>query len=123
VKTIHTCGICGDKVESRIPTDWHPSNLANRVEWDLAAHLRTHSFAEILRFEIRQDLDQVPDEQRPSIVRDIYRNLLGRPGSDPFELGAPDGSGVYSIDEALGSLDLLQLWRSANRCSDSYCRH
>ena len=45
---------------------------------DMQTHIQaTHSFAEVLRFEIRQDLDQVPDDQRPTIVRDIYRNLLG----------------------------------------------
>ena len=82
----------------------------------------THSFAELLRFEIRQDLDQVPDEQRPTIVRDVYRGLLGTSRNGRFELGAPDGVGTYSIDEALGQSQVYSLWRSANACGDPGCR-
>jgi hypothetical protein len=123
VTTTSTCGICGGVIESRIPSNWHPSKLARRVEWDLAAHLRSHSFAEILRFEIRQDLDQVPDDDRPTIVRDIYRNLLGKPDAAEFELDTPDGQGMYTIDDVLGDLDVYRLWRASNRCSDPTCHH
>jgi hypothetical protein len=123
VTTTNTCGICGGVIETRIPSNWHPSKLARRVESDLAAHLKTHSFAEILRFEIRQDLDQVPEDQRATIVRDIYRNLLGTVSGDTYELGPDDSQGVYSIDEALGSLNTFHLWRSANRCSSPHCAH
>jgi hypothetical protein len=110
-------------IESRIPSNWHPSKLVGRVETDLAAHLRTHSFAEVLRFEIRQDLDQVPDEQRATIVRDIYRNLLGTQSGAEYSLNDEDSVGVYSIDEALGSLNTYQLWRAASRCSSPHCQH
>src|SRR5215510_10890126 len=96
-----TCGICGDSVLTRIPATWHPSKLARRAEQDMQTHLKTHSFAEVLRFEIRQDLDQVPDDERATIVRDIYRNLLGTQSEAGFELGADDGIGVYSIAEVL----------------------
>ena len=121
--TTNTCEICGGVIESRIPSNWHPSKLARRAESDLAVHLRTHSFAEILRHEIRQDLDQVPDDQRPTIVRDIYRNLLGTHTGDAYQLNEADGRGIYSIDEVLGSLDLYNLWRAANRCHMDYCAH
>src|SRR6185503_17626171 len=111
-----TCLICGDAVLSRVPATWPPSKLARRAELDMQAHVKTHSFAEVLRFEIRQDLDQVPDDERPTIVRDIYRNLLGTQSEAGFELGADDSQGVYSIEDALGDLEMYQLWRSANRC-------
>ena len=81
----------------------------------------THSFAELLRFEIRKDLEQVPEEQRPSIVRDVYRGLLGTTRDHEYRLGAADGHGSYSIDEALGDLELYKLWQSANRCGDPRC--
>ena len=116
------CGICGNEIESRVPASWHPSKLARRAEWDMQAHLKTHSFAEVLRFEIRQDLDQVPDDERATIVRDIYRNLLGTTSPDAgFVLGDADSASVYSIDEALGDLSLYQLWRSSNRCALPRC--
>jgi hypothetical protein len=115
------CAICGGLVESTIPADWHPSKLAGRVERDMRQHLRGHSFAEVLRFEIRQDLDQVPDEERPTILRDIYRNLLGRTVDNQFTLNDPDGRSVYSIDEALGQLEIYHLWRSASRCGQPGC--
>ncbi|HEY3060161.1 MAG TPA: hypothetical protein VGL99_14465 [Chloroflexota bacterium] len=118
-----TCGICGDRIESRIPASWHPSKLARRAEWDMQAHLKTHSFAEVLRFEIRQDLDQVPDDERATIVRDIYRNLLGKASDTGYVLGDTDSLGVYSIDEVLGDLNVYQLWRSANRCGQQHCAH
>ncbi len=120
-----TCGICGNVIESRVPVNWHPSKLARRAEWDMQAHLKTHSFAELLRYEIRQDLDQVPDDQRATIVRDIYRNLLGKPSSavagTSFELDAADGQGLYSIEDVLGDIDLYHMWRTANRCAVRGC--
>lgn len=117
-----TCGICGDVIESRIPASWHPSKLARRAEWDMQAHLKRHSFAEVLRFEIRQDLEQVPDDERATIVRDIYRNLLGKHTSAGFELDAADSQGMYSIDDVLGRMDVYRMWRSANRCVEPTCQ-
>jgi hypothetical protein len=116
-----TCGICGGVVRSRTPLDWHPGKRARRAERDMQAHLKTHSFAEVLRYEIRQDLDQVPEEQRPIIVRDIYRSLLGTTRDNQFVLNEPDSVGVYSIDEALGDMDAYRLWRAANGCGDPGC--
>jgi hypothetical protein len=119
VRMQNTCGICGTAVESRVPANWHPSKLARRAERDMAAHLRTHSLAELLRYEIRKDLDQVPDEQRPSIVRDVYRQLLGTTTAERgFALNAPDGQGLYTIDEVLGHLEVYRLWQSDARCGD-----
>jgi hypothetical protein len=118
---IKICGICGGTVESRVPAGWHPSKLARRAERDMQAHLRTHSFAELLRYEIRKDPAQVPDEQRATIVRDVYRQLLGTTREREFSLNDPDGCGVYSIDEALGDVQLYRLWQSANRCGDPRC--
>jgi hypothetical protein len=116
-----TCGVCGNQIRTSIPSSWHPSKLATRAERDLQAHMRTHSFAEILRSEIRQDLDQVPEEQRPIIVRDIYRNLLGKMHGPRFVLNEADGQGVYSIDEVLGHIDLYRMWRTATRCFEPNC--
>jgi len=120
---ITTCGICGDLVRSAVAPHWNPGRKALRAYQDMQKHLTTHSFAELLRFEIRQDLDQVPEEQRPSIVRDVYRGLLGSVQDGQFRLNDPDRVGVYSIDEALGGLETYQLWRSANRCGDPRCTH
>jgi hypothetical protein len=117
-----TCGICGDVIESRIPTNWHPSKLARRAEWDMQAHLKKHSFAEVLRYEIRQDLGQVPEEDRPTIVRDVYRDLLGTTSSDGrYALNAEDSEGKYSIEDVLGDINLYHMWRSANRCGEPHC--
>jgi hypothetical protein len=121
VNHISTCGICGDLVRSETGANLHPRLQAHQALRDMQAHLSTHSFAELLRYEIRQDLDQVPEEQRPAIVRDIYRSLLGRTRDKHFSLNDPDGRGVYSIDEALGSLAVYQLWRTASRCGEPAC--
>jgi hypothetical protein len=122
VKHITTCGICGDLVRSDMRASAHPQLRAVQLLLDLQAHLSTHSFAELLRWEIRQDLDQVPEEQRPAIVRDIYRSLLGVTRDNEFTLNDADGRGVYSIDEALGDLDVYRIWRSARRCGDQRCK-
>ena|SRR5579884_1423845 len=117
------CKICGDAIESSVPAHWHPSKLARRALRDMQAHMKTHSFLEVLRFEIRQDLDQVPEEDRASIVRDIYRHMLGTVTDDGgYQLGAADSQGLYSIDEALGHLPLYQLWRRANQCGAPGCQ-
>jgi hypothetical protein len=109
---ITTCAICGDVLRSPLA----------KAKADMQDHLMTHSFAQLLRHEIRQDLTEVPEEQRPWIVRDIYRGLLGTTRGSKFTLDAPDGHGVYSIDEALGSVSLLSLWRASNFCADPHCR-
>src|ERR1700737_3652647 len=101
----HTCAICGGLVRSEVEASGNPRNgkgnkgarLARR---HMQAHLATHSFAEVLRFQIRQDLEEVPDEQRPTIVRDIYRNLLGTTTHTQFTLNDMHAVGVSSVDEA-----------------------
>ena len=116
-----SCGICGNLIRSEVPPNWHPSKQLRRAQRDLQAHLKTHSFAEVLRFEIRQDLEQVPEEQRASIVRDVYRTLLGKTVDGKFSLGAEDSRGAYSVDEALGGVSMYQLWRSASSCGLPGC--
>ncbi len=120
---IYTCAICGDLVRSEIGDSWNLGERARRAMRDLQAHLEGHSFAELLRFEIRQDLDLVPEEQRPAIVRDIYRSLLGTTRNGVFTLEAHDSRGVYSIDEALGDMTLYHLWRASNACGLARCTH
>jgi hypothetical protein len=100
----------------------HPGRKAAFVESDMQVHMRTHSFAELLRFEIRQDLEDVPEDQRPVIVRDIYRSLLGTTTDSRFQLNATDGHGVYAIEDVLGTVELYRLWQSANRCGDPGCQ-
>jgi hypothetical protein len=119
---ITTCGICGDLVCSDVGPDLHPRLQAHQLLRDMQAHLSTHSFAELLRWEIRQDLDQVPEEQRPAIVRDIYRSLLGTTRDNQFSLNDTDGRGVYSIDEALGAVAVYHLWRTGNQCGEPRCQ-
>jgi hypothetical protein len=119
--SVNTCGICGGVVRADAPPIGHPGKQARRAERAMQAHLKTHSFAEVLRYEIRQDLDQVPEEQRPTIVRDIYRALLGTMRDNKFTLCATDSLGVYSIDETLGSIETYRLWRSSTTCGDPHC--
>ena len=118
---VTTCAICGDSVRSAVELGWRPSKKAEQAHLDMQEHLMTHSFAELLRFEIRQDLELVPDDQRPLIVRDIYRSMLGTTRDGEFTLFDSDSKGVYTIDEALGDLQLYSLWRSANGCSRAGC--
>jgi hypothetical protein len=115
------CAICGEVVAAAVEAGWTPRRQANHVLREMQAHLELHSFPELLRFEIRQELDMVPDDQRPTIVRDIYRNLLGSVHDNEFTLNPSDGIGVYSLDEALGDLSVYQLWRAANRCGTPDC--
>ena len=121
LQIVAPCGICGELVRSTVGVHWNPGKRALRAYEDMQAHLNTHSFAELLRFEIRQDLDQVPDDERAAIVRDIYRNLLGQQTENGYVLNQSDSEGVYSIDEVLGNLDVYRLWRSSNRCGEPGC--
>jgi hypothetical protein len=118
---VNSCGICGNLIRTEVPPNWHPAKQQRRAQRDMAAHLKTHSFAEVLRFEIRQDLDQVPEEQRGSIVRDVYRALLGKMVEGQFVLGDADAMGVYSIDEVLGAMAMYRLWRTAASCGMPGC--
>ena len=120
---VNICGICGGSVQTHAPTHWHPIRRARRAERDMQAHLKSHSFAEVLRYEIRQDLDQVPEEQRPAIIRDVYRTLLGTTENRVFRLNATDGRGLYSVDDVLGTIETYRLWLAARRCGRAHCRH
>lgn len=120
---VNICGICGGSVHTRAPNDWHPTKRARRAERDMQAHLKSHSFAEVLRYEIRQDLDQVPEDQRPAIIRDVYRTLLGTTEDRVFTLNDTDGRGMYTIDEVLGSAGTYRLWLTAERCGGAHCTH
>jgi hypothetical protein len=110
-------------VRSLVGTNWNGSKRAVRAYKDMQAHLTKHSFPELLRYEIRHDLEQVPDDQREWIVRDIYRCLLGTTHRGQFTLGDADSRGLYTIDEALGSISMYQLWRSSSRCGYRDCLH
>jgi hypothetical protein len=121
VNVQRSCGICGSLVHSRVSAHWPLGKQALRAERDMQAHFKLHTFAEVLRHEIRQDLDQVPDDERPTILRDIYRSLLGTTVGATFTLGKTDSQGVYAIDEALGSLAVYRLWRSAHGCNEPGC--
>lgn len=120
---VSICGICGGSVHTRVPRDWHPTKRARRAERDMQAHLKSHSFAEVLRYEIRQDLDQVPEDQRPGIIRDVYRTLLGTTEDRVFRLNDTDGRAMYTIDEVLGSAETYRLWLTAERCGGAHCTH
>jgi hypothetical protein len=119
---VSTCDICGDVVRSRVGLHWNSGRRALRAYEDMQAHLNTHSFAELLRFEIRKDLDQVPEEQRPSIIRDVYRGLLGSTRDGTYSLDAADGVSVYSIEETLANAEIYGMWLSANRCGHPNCQ-
>ncbi len=124
LSTTSTCSLCGAIIRTSVPVSWHPQKLERRARRDLRDHLETrHSFAEILRYEIRRDLDEVPAEERPEIVRDVYRQILGTTVDGRFTLNAADGRGVYTFDEALGSVAVYRLWQSAARCWRPGCRH
>ena len=118
---VSTCGICGDLVRSLVGAHWNPGKRALRAYEDMQAHLNTHSFAELLRFEIRQDLEQVPEEQRASIIRDIYRGLLGTFSDGVYRLDPYDGAAAYAIEDALASANAYGLWLTAKRCGDPHC--
>src|SRR5919201_3181548 len=97
LSTSSACEVCGALIHSHVPANWHPGKLRRRAERDMQAHLATHSFAEVLRWEIRKDLAQVPEEERPDIVRDIYRHLLGTVDvGRGFLLNEVERHGVYS---------------------------
>ncbi len=117
------CGICGEVVLSRVPSGWHPSKLERRAQTDLDAHVKMHTFAEVLRYEIRRDLERVPEEERPTVLRDVYRHLLGTISDGAFRLKDEDSVAAFSIEEALGAAAMYRLWQAAVRCSDPSCPH
>ena len=122
VNLVRSCGICGSVVRSEVSTHWPLGKQASRAERDMQAHYKLHTFAEVLRHEIRQDLDEVPEDQRPTILRDVYRSLLGTTRNGQFTLGMADCQGVYSLDEALGTLAMYRLWRMAGCCAEPGCQ-
>ncbi len=119
--TTTVCSICGAVLVTSVPSNWHPSKLENRAEWDLQEHVRSHSFTEVLRYEIRRDLDQVPAEERATLIRDVYRQLLGSVEGGRFMLNEDDGAGTYSIEEALGTVAMYELWHASALCDGRPC--
>jgi hypothetical protein len=86
------------------------------VQRAAAEHLATHPSPVVERFLLRKHLDELEPNVRPAAVKQVYTQLR--------ELwGEADTRGVYSIDEALGSVAMYQLWRNAGHCTWSSCRH
>jgi hypothetical protein len=110
------CEICGEGiyVDAENVQTW--SGFGAVVERAATEHLASHPAAVVERFLLRKHLDDLADDVRPLAVKQVYDDLR--------ELwGDADRRGVYSIDEALGSVEVYRLWCSANRCKWERCRH
>ena len=112
------CEICGETiyVELQGVTAGRATGYYASVQRAAKEHLATHPSPVVERFLLRKHLDELEPSVRPIAVKQVYSQLRELWGED-------DTHGVYSIDEALGSLAMYQLWRSAGHCSFGNCRH
>jgi hypothetical protein len=110
------CEICGEAiyVESERGGSWGAFHAI--LERAATEHLASHPTAVVERFLLRKHLDELAPDVRPLAVKQVYADLRELWGDE-------DRRGVYSIDEALGSLEVYRLWCASNRCTWEHCRH
>ena len=112
------CEICGETIYvelEQVPAGRARGYYAS-VQRAAAEHLATHPSPVVERYLLRKHLDELKPDVRPAAVKQVYTQLRELWGED-------DTRGVYSIDEALGSVTMYQLWRNAGHCSWSRCQH
>ncbi len=111
-----TCVICDEPIYVEIEDGM--SAPATRVEVQRAAtaHLHTHPEPVVAHFYLSAVLDRLAPNERALAVREIYGDLRKL-------WGDRDARGLYSIDEALGSVAMYRLWHAASACSGKGCRH
>jgi hypothetical protein len=112
------CEICGETIYVKLGevTAGRKTGYYASVQRAAAEHLATHPSPVVERFLLRKHLDELEPSARPIAVKQVYSQLRELWGED-------DTRGVYSIDEALGSAALYQLWQSAGHCAWASCRH
>ena len=112
------CEICGETifVELEEVTAGRAKRYYASVQRAAAEHLATHPSPVVERFLLRKHLDELEPSVRPIAVKQVYSQLRELWGED-------DTRGVYTIDEALGSSAMYQLWRNAAHCTWPDCQH
>jgi hypothetical protein len=112
------CDICDEPiyVELERVAARRGSGYYASVRRAAAEHLATHPAPVVERFLLRKHLHELAPDLRPIAVKKVYSKLRQLWGDE-------DTRAVYSIDEALGSLAIYQLWRSACHCTWRICRH
>jgi len=121
LRALSECRLCGYLVEADVPSSWAPDEVMSYARNAMQEHLGGHAPAELVRFQIRENLSELPEDDRSSVIRGIYRELLGRMEGDTFVLGKSDSQGLYTIDEVLGSIDFHRLYQSSIRCESEEC--
>jgi hypothetical protein len=112
------CEICGEPiyVEMEGVAAGRAMGYYASVQRAAAQHLSTHPSPVVERFLLRKHLDELEPSVRPVAVKQVYSQLRELWGED-------DTQGKYSIDEALGSAAMYQLWHTAAQCTWPDCRH
>src|ERR671929_24743 len=111
------CEICGETIYVKLEgvtagraTGYYPS-----IQRAAAGHPSPHPSPGGGGFLLRKHLDELEPSVRPIAVKQVYSQLRELWGED-------DTRGMYSIDEALGSAAMYQLWRNAGHCTWPNCR-
>jgi len=110
------CEICGAGIYVDAEQIKTLSGFGEIFERAANEHLASHPTPVVERFLLRKHLEELAPDVRGLAVKQVYAELRELWGDE-------DRRGVYTIDEALGSLDLYRLWCHANRCTWENCRH
>jgi len=105
------CAICGESIWVDVCDDvdrWDAARFAAEFNVLAAEHIRLHPRQVLARFCLSRFHHDIRPSQRALAVRQVYRDLRA-------DLGDEDGQGVYTIDDALGSVSMYRLWLSAHR--------
>ncbi len=105
-KVVGVCGICHDEIRVEVAEQELDPSLSVREA--VEEHLATHSNAEIAGFHLRATVPLLPQPARGRAARALASALRRGAGDD-------DQVAVYSIEEALGSVEMYRLWLAAER--------
>jgi CheY-like chemotaxis protein len=115
-QTVGTCPICGATTFVAISEAAPTPERIRAIQTARRAHVLSHTAADIARVPLRTRLLEMPVGRRRILSDWVYRELRQ-------EWGDRDRRGVYSIDEALDSVDVHRLWHAASSCAYTSCQH
>ncbi len=114
---VASCNICGRSIRLDPSAIKHAQNVLSAAQAALREHVEEHSPLQVAHYHLRVLAGSgVREEFRPPLLKAVFGEILAALGED-------ERRGPYTVDDALGGVELYRLWHDAHACTSPVCRH